>query len=127
VSHLRNFPSVFYDNFRSVLNLNTYGSVAQDYLQSAGVITMNIIALLKNQRRRGPQLLNTPKSSSLDISALPVELCSLIIEHVVLQYLGDARLQCRELANILKTRLVCRQCTRFTTRGGRLMINRALR
>jgi hypothetical protein len=115
------------NNLRSVLNLNIYGSVAQDYLQSAGVITMNIIALFKKQRRRVMQLPNTLKSRSLGISALPVELWSLVIEHVVLQHLGDTRLQYWELPNILKIRLVCRQCTRFTSQGGRLMISRALR
>jgi hypothetical protein len=78
------------------------------------MFAMNIIAKLKGKRREALRLSDIPKSSILGISALPVELWSLVIEHVVLQHLGDKRLQCRELPDILKSRLVCRQCTSFT-------------
>jgi hypothetical protein len=78
------------------------------------MFAMNVIGRFKEKRREASRLSDVPKSSILGFSALPVELWSLVIEHVVLQHLEEKRLQCRELPDILKSRLVCRQCTSFT-------------
>jgi hypothetical protein len=95
---------------------------------STVAITMNVIAIFKTQLRRAAQLSSILGSHLPGISALPIELWSLIIEYVVVEQLGgDTRLQCLELPTILKIRLVCRQCTNFTARGGGLTVTRAIR
>jgi hypothetical protein len=48
-----------------------------------------------------------PESLLSGIDALPIELWSLIIEYVVVQQLGDTRLQCFDLPDILDQRFVC--------------------
>jgi hypothetical protein len=50
-----------------------------------------------------------PESLLSGIDALPIELWSLIIEYVVVQQLGDTRLQCFDLPDILDQRFVCRE------------------
>jgi hypothetical protein len=81
-----------------------------------GIFTMNIISMLKQQRRRARQSANTharllaiPESSIAGISTLPIELWGVIIEYLTIEELGDARIQCGNLFVLLERRLVCRK------------------
>jgi hypothetical protein len=78
---------------------------------------MNIIAKLKKRQRHAKRRaearasLSAPQTSRLDgISTLPVELWGMILDYVVVDDLGDSRRQCKDLYDILKRRLVCREC-----------------
>jgi hypothetical protein len=76
---------------------------------ATGLVIMNVIARLTGHRRQAKKRAASPESRTHGINALPIELWSLVIEYMVLDQLGDAHLQCRELPIILKNRHVCRQ------------------
>jgi hypothetical protein len=83
---------------------------------AASAIVMNIFARLKAQRRRANQISTVPGSRINGMNALPRELWCLIIEYMVLEQLGDVRLQYQDLRVILKSRHVCRQFLCFAPR-----------
>jgi hypothetical protein len=77
---------------------------------------MNIIRKVENARQLAKltqemeeKLSRIPKSHLNGIEALPLELWSQIIEHVLDPYLQRMKRQCWDLPMVLELRLVCRK------------------
>jgi hypothetical protein len=91
---------------------------------------MNVVGKLKEQHRRAKRqheslkkLSVIPDSRIKGIGGLPIELWSVVIEFMVTDQLGDPRLPCWELPNILESRLVCREHYTFISLKDKLIIN----
>jgi hypothetical protein len=100
----------------------------------SGLVVMNIIGRLTEQRRRARQnsdtqtrLLQIPESRIAGVSALPIELWGVILEYVTVEQLGDARVQCWNLPVILERRLVCCELLRFGSSDDTLIMFRSFR
>jgi hypothetical protein len=79
-------------------------------------VEMNVVGKFKEKHRRAKKesedqrkLEVIPTSRINGIAALPVELWSIILEHVVTSQLGPPSVQCWTISDILDQRLVCRK------------------
>lgn len=98
-----------------VANRHVFVSVALCYIFQHPV--MNSIRKVKTWWRRTDSakqkeevLSSIPESRLPGISALPVEIWGLVLEHVVVSEMEALRLREWQLAHILRYRMVCRKC-----------------
>jgi hypothetical protein len=91
---------------------------------------MNVVGKLKQRHRQVKKEIEAQKKLSVipespikGIGGLPIELWSLVIEHMVVEQLGDSHLQCWEMFRILQSRLVCSKSNPLTPSECILTIN----